>query len=166
VVAPRPQAKVMAPRPTRLEDAASVTGEFKPAGSPVKPLYEQINDTNKAVRQLQTMAGLSADKQTLAAPTTAQLANSLKVATKSWKLIEKAVRERSELTLELETRLARVAQLETKMECVTKLNKALHDRALQAEERVRAVERRMSELEAKVMGPQGASHAYHNTVRY
>ena len=91
VVVPRPQTKVMAPRPTKLEDAASVTGEFKPAGSPVKPLYEQINDTNKAVRQLQTMAGLSADKQTLAAPTTAQLANSLKVATKSWKLIEKAV---------------------------------------------------------------------------
>jgi hypothetical protein len=144
--------KVMAPHPTKLEDAASVTGEFKPVGSPMKPLYSQIQDTNKAVRQLQTMAGLSADKQTLAAPTTAQLANSLRVATRSWKLIEKAVRERAELTLELDTKLTKVSQLERKMECIIQLNKALHDRALQAEERMKETDRRLRELELMVRG--------------
>jgi hypothetical protein len=125
-----------------MENAATVTGEFRPAGSPAKSLFEQIRDTNKAVRQLQTMSGLSADKQTLAAPTTAQLANTLRLATKRWELVEKAEVQRAEISL----------ILERKVKAIILINKDLLDRARNSENAVIRLQQRIHEIETMVSG--------------
>ena len=135
-------ARVSAPHPTQMENAATVTGEFRPAGSPAKSLFEQIRDTNKAVRQLQTMSGLSADKQTLAAPTTAQLANTLRLATKRWELVEKAEVQRAEISL----------ILERKVKAIILINKDLLDRARNSENAVIRLQQRIHEIETMVSG--------------
>jgi hypothetical protein len=59
---------------TALQTAASVRGKFANAKSPAKSMMAKIDDLEDAVKQVQGIVGLTADKRSMTAPTTGHLA--------------------------------------------------------------------------------------------